>query len=119
MNSLACCSDPVDGVGDFSGILSGIGNFFSSGIGAELLKTGLSFGVGYGLHQLTSQNAPRPATPQQPSLVGGTTLNPAGSVFIPQAQPQTVIQAASTTPEWVTPVAIIGGLAALFFALRK
>jgi hypothetical protein len=101
--------------------MSGIGNFFSSGIGAELLKTGISFGVGYGLHELTSGSGSRPPAAQQPSLTGGTTVNPAGSVFIPQAQPQTpiVIQSASTTPEWVVPVAVIAGLGALFFAMRK
>jgi hypothetical protein len=119
MNGCLNCSDPVDGVGDFSGIMSGIGSWFSSGIGAELLKAGISFGVGYGLHELTSGRSGS----QPGNLTGGTTVNPAGSGFIPQAggqQAQTpVLQSASVMPSWVLPVAVVGGLAVLLLALKK
>lgn len=122
MNDLGC-NCRVDGVGDWSGFLSGVGEFFSSGIGLELAKTGLAFGVGYGIRELTQHRQPTPSgQPVAPAgvLGGGTTVNPAGSIVIPQASPApSPVAQSSTTPEWVMPVAIAAGLAALLLALRK
>ncbi len=117
-----CCSSPVHGVGDFGDLLGGLGDFFSSGVGAELLKTGLSFGVGYGLHELT---APKHASaPGNLSGGSGVTVNPAGSGLIPQAggapvQPQPQQSAATPVPSWLLPVAVVGGLGVLALALRR
>jgi hypothetical protein len=122
MNTLDCNCDGgrVQGVGDFSGILSGIGNWFSSGVGLELVKAGISFGVGYGIHELTGGGGAKPAQPAG-NLTGGTTVNPAGSIFIPQAQPIAAapVAAASAMPEWFLPVALIGGLAVVVLAMKK
>jgi len=119
MNGCANCSEAVQGVGE--GFWSGVGNWFSSGIGADLLKAGISFGVGYGLHELTGGRSGGGGTTG--NLTGGTTVNPSGSGFIPQAgagsQPIVLQQAATPTPSWVLPVAVVGGLAALLLALKK
>ncbi len=122
MNALGCnCSDSVEGVGDFSEIASGIGDFFSEGFGEQLLKAGLSFGVGYGVSQLTAGS--RPQQQQAGNLTGGNTVNPAGSGYMPQAnvpqQPLVNQQSATGTPSWLLPVAVIGGLAVVALALKK
>lgn len=118
MNALACdCSESVRGVGDWSGFLSGVGDFFSSGVGLELVKAGVSFGVGYGIHELTSGGGGGPR--QQPALVGGTTVNPAGAIYNPLAQPAPTTAQAVSTPDWVMPAAIFGGLAVLALMLKK
>jgi hypothetical protein len=115
MNACGNC-DRIDGVGDFSGIVSGIGNWFSSGLGAELLKAGLSFGVGYGVSRLQQSQQHQQ---QQPSLTGGTTVNPAGSVYIPQAQAPQQQSLTAGSPDWLLPVSILGAAAVLVMALKR
>ncbi len=137
MNGCLHCADAVDGLGQYigtgglstiassgvgsgvaGGFWSGVGNFFSAGIGSELLKAGISFGVGYGLHELSSGRGGQ----NQSNLTGGNTVNPAGSPFIPQAQNPIVspgLSMQSTAPAWVLPTAVVGGLVAVLLALRK
>ena len=121
MNACPNCSEPVRGVGDIGDVFSGIGDWFSSGIGAELLKTGLSFGVGYGLQQITGGGSGSQQR-QTGNLTGGVTVNPAGSGIVPQAgtQPIVIQQAAATPmPTWVLPAAVFGGMAVLLLALKR
>ena len=121
MNDCVHCYDAVDGVGQAvgAGFWSGVGNFFSSGIGSELLKAGISFGVGYGLHELSSG---RSGGQQPGNLTGGSMVNPAGSGYMPQAQspvlPATMVVQAATTPAWVLPVAV-AALAVLLLRMKK
>ncbi len=139
MNGCFDCSDAVNGLGQYEGIgtgaistitsnigsggfWSGVGNFFSSGFGADLVKAGLTFGVGYGVHALTSGGGGGQPQQQPGNLVGGTTVNPAASGFIPQARgvdQQPIAAQSIATPSWVLPVSIIGGMAVLLFALKK
>lgn len=116
-NDFMNCADCVHGVGDF---WSGLGNFASSGFGQAIIGAGVSIGTAFALRELDL--APSPGN-RGGTMAGGSTVNPAGSVYNPTAQapaqPIILQTPPAATPAWVWPAAIGAGVLVLFLAMRK
>lgn len=95
-----------------SGFWSGLGDFFSNGFGSDLLKAGVTVGTGYAVSTLGGGS--KGGTQQVPYT------NPlTGQSNAPSPQPTTPAAPVSTTPGWVLPVSIVGGLTVLGLLLMK
>ncbi len=97
------------------GLFSSVGDFFGSTFGSALTKAGLGLGTTYlgsqllhpGTSPTTRPNVPGGASPGTTGTHGGSA--PAGVPSTPD----------HSTPEWVMPVAIIGGLAVVALILTR
>ena len=110
------CLDCVHGT---SGFWSGVGDFLGSSLGQALVGAGVSIGTAYAIQSLDLG----PQAPRGGQMSGGSSVNPAGSIYNPtaQAQPGYVLQqpqqASGATPSWMLPAAI--GFGALLLILEQ